>query len=78
MRYLVFSGEVDSPKGGVDDITLATDSLEEAISLTKRGKWCQVLDTENMIVVVRSGTPFADGDLMAYTAGAIVMMQGLN
>lgn len=77
MRYIVFAGEIGSPKGGIDDAVLATNNLAEAISLTTRGKWCQILDTETMIVVVRSGTPLG-GDLMAYSAGALVMTQGLN
>lgn len=78
MRYIVFAGEVDSPKGGIDDAVLATNNLAEAISLTANSKWCQILDTETMIVVVRSGTPLEGGDLMNYSTGVLAMAQGLN
>ena len=78
MRYIVFSGTIGSPKGGADDIALATDSAEEAISLiSNTTKWHQILDTHTMVVIVRSSTPHEGGNLMSYTPGPIAMGQSV-
>lgn len=75
MRYLVFSGEVGTPKGGADDIVLATNDFSEAVSLSNRDNWLQVLDTDTMVVVVRARTPIVGMDLMSYKPGPLAIVQ---
>lgn len=62
MRYLVFVGHIDYPKGGLDDLLSTHSDLEDAVETAARFvrndiacNWAQVYDTETGITVYERG-----------------------